>query len=118
MTEDNTWGEDEENIIASVKAHRDWFTKHFDDIRDADNKRIEDLRAAGFENPAHAQLPIITNNLLNAEKNIKRYRELGEDKEGNVSGHLRHGTFANLNNFHVTIGHRLGLKEVFTLGVW
>jgi|11BtaG_2_1085332.scaffolds.fasta_scaffold162435_1 hypothetical protein len=118
MTEDNTWGADEENIIAGVKAHMTWFNENTDAIVKADQQRIQDLHDVGFTNSAHAQLIDILNDVTEAQRTVERYQELGEDKEGNVSGHLRHAVFCHINNFRVRVGHRLGMKEVFNVRKW
>ena len=118
MIGDNTWGADEEKIIASVKAHREWYNENCDAIVKADQQRTQDLHDAGFKNPEHSQLMSIVDDITKAQQILERYQELGEDKEGNVSGHLRLGVFTYLNNFRVRVGHRLGMKEVFNVRKW
>lgn len=126
--EDNTWGDDEENIIAGVQAHREWFDENYEAIVKADAERVKYLEDVGFTSSAHSQLPDITADMEYAEGYVQRYQELGEDKERNgqrddgtptyTTGHLRYGAFASLNNFRVRVGHRLGMKEVFDLPKW
>ena len=68
MTEDNTWGADEEKIIASVKAHFDWYTENCDAIVKADQQRTQDLHDAGFKNPEHSQFMSIVDDITKAQK--------------------------------------------------
>lgn len=97
-----TWGDKEQEIIDAVKAHRDWFTENYGLVREQAGDRIEEIE--GYIN--------------NAEATVERYQELGEDREGNISGHLRYNVFGFTNNFRVSIGHGLGIKAVFELPKW
>jgi len=97
-----TWGTQEQDIIDAVKAHRNWFTENYDLVREQAGENIEEIESY----------------INNAEATVQRYLELGEDKEGNVSGHLRYNVFSFTNNFRVSIGHGLGIKAVFELPKW
>jgi len=131
-TEDNTWGEDEHKIMRSVWAHANWFKECNVSVMWADKKRLQELRDAGAESiyvrGEETKMPLIFKAIEDAQEFVRRYKELGEDKERigqradgtptHVSGHLRYGVFASLNNFRVMIGHQLGMKEVFDLPKW
>ena len=131
-TEDNTWGEDEDNIMRSVWAHTNWFEECKFSVELADKKRLQQLREAGAESiyvrGAETKMPLIFKAIEDAQEFVYRYKELGEDKEEigqredgtptHASGHLRYGVFVSLNNFRYMIGHQLGMMEVFDLPKW
>ena len=98
-----TWGDKEQEIIDAVKAHRDWFTENYDLVR---------------EEAGGKKLMVIEGYINGAEATVERYLELGEDREGNISGHLRYNVFGFTNNFRISIGHGLGIKAVFELPKW
>lgn len=132
MNEDNTWGADEDKIMRSVWAHTNWFEECKVSVEWADKKRLQGLRDAGAQSiyvrGNETKMPFIIKAIEDAQEFVRRYKELGEDKERigqradgtptHVSGHLRYGVFASLNNFRVMIGHQLGMKEVFDLPKW
>ena len=132
MTEDETWGEDEDKIMRSVWAHTNWFKECRVSVELADKKRLNRLREQGMESiyarGNETKMPFIIKAIEDAQEFVRRYKELGEDKERigqredgtptYMMGHLRYGVFASLNNFRVMIGHRLGMKEVFDLPKW
>lgn len=97
-----TWGDKEQEIIDAVKAHRDWFTGNYNLVRNQAGDMIEEIESY----------------INGAEATVERYLELGEDREGNISGHLRYNAFVFTNRFRVTIGHGLGIKDVFELPKW
>ena len=134
IEEDYTWGEDEDKIMRSVWAHTSWFKECRVSIEWADKKRLQGLQDLGYKNitpdnyDTHTKMPFIIEAIEEAQEFVRRYKELGEDRERigqredgtptYMSGHLRYGVFASLNNFRVMIGHRLGMKEVFDLPKW
>ena len=105
-----TWGDKEQEIIDAIKAHRDWFTENYDLVRSA--------IVENFGEQAGHRIEEIEGYINGAEATVERYLELGEDREGNISGHLRYNAFGFTNNFRVSIGHGLGIKAVFELPKW
>lgn len=108
MTQDNeappkrTWGNKEQEIIDAVKAHRDWFTENYDLVKEQAGEKFEKIESY----------------INGAEETIAKYQEIGEDREGNVSGHMKYNVFADTNNFRISIGHGLGIEAVFLLPKW
>ena len=83
MTQDNeappkrTWGNKEQEIIDAVKAHRDWFTENYDLVKEQAGEKFEKIESY----------------INGAEETIAKYQEIGEDREGNVSGHMKYNVF-------------------------